>query len=93
MDPNSTFIKNLYRRFINFRITSKGFAATKYFGTVEDFARLRRNGKCNINSFEIMIHPTFDKEKLLIDDISKEPLEEYVANIYEYQSAVSFGGT
>jgi len=90
LDPDSIWIKNLYRRYLNFRFVSKGVAATKYFGTVEDFVRLRKNSKHSINSFEIMIHPVFNKEKVLIDNISKKPLVQYVANIYGYENAVPF---
>lgn len=90
LDPDSTFIKNLYRRLVNIRIILKGAAATKYFGTVEDFVRLKQNTNCNTISFEIMIHPTFNTEKLLIDDISNEQLDEYVARVVEYKKAISF---
>jgi len=90
LDPNSTFIKNLYRRFFNVRIMLNGAAATKYFGTVKDFVRLQENTNCFTFSFEIMVHPTFSKNKLLIDSISNEKLDEKVARIVEYKKAISF---
>jgi len=90
LDPNSTFMKNLYRRLVNIRIIKEGTAATKCFGTVEDFVRLKQTTNYNTTSFEIMIHPIFNTEKLLIDAISNEPLDEYVGRIVEYMKAISF---
>lgn len=90
LDPNSTFIRNLYRRLFNLRIRSKGAAATQCFGTVEDFISLRSSGNYNTSSFEIMIHPVFDDEGLLIDDSSREPLGQYVTKVCGYRNAVPF---
>jgi predicted glycoside hydrolase/deacetylase ChbG (UPF0249 family) len=90
LDTNSIWFKNLYRLSLNMRIALNGAAATRYFGTVEDYLRLQRKTDRDTNSFEIMIHPSFDKEQLLIDDISKEPLGQYVAKIVEYRNAISF---
>lgn len=93
LDPNSTWIKNLYRRFLNLRIMLKGAAATEYFGTVEDFVRLKQITKHNssISSFEVMIHPVFNEDRILIDKISKEKLEQYIARVDGYRHAISFG--
>jgi predicted glycoside hydrolase/deacetylase ChbG (UPF0249 family) len=90
LDPSSTRLKNLYRKFLNLRIRANGAAATQYFGTVEDFCYLERKTKNSMPSFEVMIHPAFSEKQILIDDLSKKPLDEYITVIEEYNHAVSY---
>lgn len=89
-DPDSMLLKNLYRRLVNTRIMLRGSAATKYFGTIEDFTMIQSRCIDNPSSFEIMIHPVYDREKMLIDNISKKPLNQYVTMVNGYKGAVSF---
>ena len=92
-DTRTTWIKRLYRRCFNLRLMTAGFAATRHCCMVEDIEYLkRRKGQNSANdALEIMIHPVFDERRVLIDSISREPLDRHVARVDGYGSAVSFG--
>lgn len=91
--PNTGWVKVTYKWGLNKRIRLKGLAATRYMGTVNDYVYAKRHipANSNIGSFEIMVHPVFDETGMLIDKISKEPLDQYVAKVVDYKSAISFG--
>jgi hypothetical protein len=94
LDPDSTWLKNRYRNLFNFRIITCGFAATRYFGEVDDLVYLRAKSNLHniaIGSFEIMIHPAFDDNRVLIDAVTRRSLDEYVRSINGYANAVSYG--
>jgi predicted glycoside hydrolase/deacetylase ChbG (UPF0249 family) len=93
LDPDSTWAKNLYRRFFNYRLMSTGVAATKYFGTIEDFVGLREKFGSNAHtqSFEIMVHPAFDGDQNLVDSVSNQLLARYLSRVDGHEMAVSFG--
>ena len=93
IDPNSSWIKNLYRRSFNLRLAIGGHTCVDNFGTVDDYLRIKQNrdGKVTMESFEIMIHPTFGDNTLLIDSTSNYPLQEYLSQVDNYDRAVSYG--
>lgn len=92
-DPNSLWIKNLYRRFFNFRLSIGGYAATKMFLMVEDYVQIvnKEKRKPLEYSFEVVVHPLFGCKEILIDKFSLEPLNQYVTKVDGYKNAVSFG--
>ena len=93
LDPNSTWIKKLYRRCLNIRLKLAGAIATQCFGTVEDYVRLHTKDASSplLNSFEIMIHPGFNERDILVDLISNRPLQQYIGLVDNYRAAIPFG--
>lgn len=83
-----------YKGAVNYKITRACLRRTKYFGGVADYKFLR--GKIGAErarrSFEIMVHPRFGTEGVLIDGKDVTPLAETVGTIDSYESAVSFTG-
>lgn len=89
IDKGSSLIKNLYRRAFNLRLKLAHKAATRYFGTVEDYIRMAP-GNSFSKSFEVVIHPAFNAEGQLIDHVSNKPLDKGVTKITNYNEAISF---
>ena len=52
--------------------------------------RLEKKGK-QIASFEVMIHPAFNEDNVIIDQISKQELNTYIKQLKNYKNAVSYG--
>jgi predicted glycoside hydrolase/deacetylase ChbG (UPF0249 family) len=95
--PGINPIKKVYKYCLNYRIQVAGLARTKYFGSIEDFLfliELRRqlSSSLILRSFEIMIHPKFNDEQILVDYPGNMPLKDAIKQIDSYEEAVSFSG-
>lgn len=77
----------------NAKLRISGVAGTEYFGDIHAFLRLKQklNSGRPLRSFEIMIHPVFDKNGELIDAMDKQPLDRWVTQVDGYRSAISYG--
>jgi len=69
-----------------------GVAGTRYFGSAEDYLHIQHlsGHRKKPPSFEVMIHPTYDCKRALIDNVLKEPLDQLITQIEEYRNAVSY---
>jgi predicted glycoside hydrolase/deacetylase ChbG (UPF0249 family) len=91
-------LRRVYKRLLNAKLNRSDLARTKYFGTVEDYLYLQQRLKpATATSFEVMIHPVFDENRMLIDgsyDVSRGiGLREEIERIGCFEDAVSFNGT
>lgn len=94
--PNLGTLKKAYKYIFNYKLRTYNLALTRYFGSVEDFVFLKNKiGSPNgMESFEVMIHPSFNDKQILVDrtnDMLLE-LEEVIKDIDSYEDAVSFKG-
>jgi predicted glycoside hydrolase/deacetylase ChbG (UPF0249 family) len=88
--PDLSFKKKLYKYFFNQQLQKIGLAKTRYFGSVSDYIFLKKKlGSQKIESFEIMIHPRFDKNNVLVNRDDPNYLKDLMKEI-PYQKAVSF---
>jgi predicted glycoside hydrolase/deacetylase ChbG (UPF0249 family) len=92
-DPNSSFIKNLYRYSLNLRLAAARCAPIEHFGTIGDYIDwMKEYGiKGKHASFEVCIHPCFTEDNVLIDIIEKRNLVEYLSPILDRTKMVSYG--
>ena len=87
--------KRIYKNLFNDWLTRKGVAATKYFGSVEDFLYSGLWNGCPMGpkeSVEIMIHPVLDDTGQIVDRDAQCSVTEVVKAIPYYDQAVSFAG-
>lgn len=85
--------KRLYRRVINMRIRRAGLAGTDYFGDPDDCRQFCEEhgatGGAGV-SWEVMVHPAFDRQGQLIDSWLKRPLEDVVRPLLVHTPASNF---
>ena len=67
---NGHYIKDTYRRLINYRIRMAGLAFSDYFETIETYNKRKKIFKNG--TVEIMVHPTLDSRGKLVDDLHRE---------------------
>ena len=88
-------LTRLYRQVVNRRLYDLGLARTNYFGTLIDYLSWAQslNPKHAIQStWEVMLHPGFGIDGLLIDTWLNEPLEASIKQLPNYNIATSFSG-
>jgi predicted glycoside hydrolase/deacetylase ChbG (UPF0249 family) len=87
-------IKNIYRYCINQKIKQAKLDRTRYFGSIYDYVYQKKKNENNkvIDSFEVMTHPAYDDQHVLIDKPTKKPFEKAIQDIDLYKEAVSFSG-
>jgi len=93
-----SLLRRVYKYLLNAKLNRSALARTEYFGTVEDYLYLQQLLEPNTAvSFEVMIHPVFDDNRMLIDgsfDVSRGiGLREEIEKIDGFEDAVSFNGT
>lgn len=59
------FYKKIVKKWFNSKLKKQGFTTTKYFGGIGDF--LQFQNLMNKGISEIMVHPDYDKDNVLID--------------------------
>jgi chitin disaccharide deacetylase len=66
----TTIRRKLYTSIFNARLELLDIGRSKFFGTVYDFSELTKQylSKKRKSSFELMVHPTLDDDKNVIDD-------------------------
>ena len=87
-------LKSIYKLAFNTKLKNANFARTKYFGSLDDYFYVKRKrcGKELNDSFEIMIHPIFDENNILVDGGNDRNLVEVIKEVDSYKDAVSFKG-
>jgi predicted glycoside hydrolase/deacetylase ChbG (UPF0249 family) len=90
--PNLNFTKRIYKKIYNHKLRRQNLARTQFLGNIEDFILLTRHqGKTkNIKSFELVVHPNYNKENVLIDSSVNKYLKDVVKIIDRYQNAISY---
>jgi predicted glycoside hydrolase/deacetylase ChbG (UPF0249 family) len=87
--------KRIYKNLFNDWLRRKGVAATKYFGSPEDFLYLANRDARAIGpeeSVEIMIHPVLDDAGEIVDRDAQCSVTELMKKLAHHDQAVSFGG-
>lgn len=91
--PNGNLLKSIYKLSFNMKLQNANFARTKYFGSLDDYFYVKKRDRKETNlSFEIMIHPSIDENKILVDGKYKRHLAEVIKGVNGYKNAVSFIG-
>jgi predicted glycoside hydrolase/deacetylase ChbG (UPF0249 family) len=93
--PGIDLPRRVYKGYLNRHLESLGLAKTRYFGVVDDYLYLKRNGasSAELRDFEVMAHPVFDARGVLVDGLFPEfSLHDLVTKIDGYTEAVSFVG-
>ena len=88
------FYKRIYRQFLNCKLKKAGLSRTLYFGSVEDYGYLIAKEGLNDKtcSIEVMIHPGYDEEGMLVDRQSMVPLDEIMNTVKSPFDSESFTG-
>jgi chitin disaccharide deacetylase len=75
-----TTAKQMYRYFLNRKINRAGLARTRYFGSANDVLFLLREKRISDagDLVEVMLHPVYDSNGLLIDLIDGSELEKII---------------
>lgn len=75
---NLGVVKRMYKGIFNRRLRREGLARTQYFGALPDYQFLieKKGGIKEIESFELLTHPQYDENGILIDRILQRPLEQ-----------------
>lgn len=60
-----------------------GLRTTEYFGTVENFEEFRKANRLAGGSFEILTHPSLDKQGVLIDHLDNLPLDDRLTRAFQ----------
>lgn len=88
------FYKKIVKNLFNKKLKKQGFATTDYFGGMDDFFLM--NEKMDEGLCEIMVHPDYDKDGVLVDRVDfldgfavGEPLEKIKA-LLEDKELVSY---
>ncbi len=76
--PELGLAKRFYKTIYNRKLKKEGLARTQYFGALDDYNHLieKRMNTDTIKSFELLIHPKYDDDGILLDGVSKWPLEQ-----------------
>lgn len=72
--PSHGLIRSLKSRWYNGWLEAQGMRGVRYFGGVDDIAWLRRAPRGL--SVEIMVHPTFDADGVIVDGPSRLPVAD-----------------
>lgn len=67
---NGHYIKDTYRRFVNYRVKRAGLQFSDYFETIYTYNNRKKYFKDGV--VEIMVHPTLDQHGKLVDDLHRE---------------------
>lgn len=92
--PQQKIYKTIYRHILNYRFRKAGLSRTLYFGSVGDYAYLVREKGLNdkTRSAEVMLHPVYDEQGILIEGQAGVPLNEAMNMIKPGSDAESFAG-
>ena len=66
---SGSFLKTAYRKYINSLIRRHGLQFSEYFETVQSYQQRKKNNRGGVT--EIMVHPTFDEQGVLVDELNK----------------------
>lgn len=86
-------VKRVYKWAYNQRLRQAGLKKVKYFGSIDDIVDLMEHERGNkvARSCEIMVHPLFDRERVLTDN-GTIPLDSSLRRIEQINEAVSYIG-
>lgn len=73
--------KRIAKSGFNRWLTIQGLRGTDYFGTVDNFADFKAANLLAGYSFEIMTHPSFDANGILIDHVENLPLTDRLTDV------------
>lgn len=77
-----TSAKSVAKACFNQVIAAWSLRGTDYFGTVENFEDFRTNGRLQGASLEILTHPSFDQDGVLIDHLDGQPLADRLSHAF-----------
>lgn len=83
------------RAVYNRLVRRAGMAATRYFGDIDDYRRLREVRAEGLHDFELMTHPQLDARGRVVDIHCSQAgleLEQILADVVGIEGAVSFAG-
>jgi len=69
-------LRAAYRRMVNYRISRAGLARAEYFGSWEDWEFAIRQGIRPVGEIEIMVHPQYVENEILVDATCGKNLAE-----------------
>jgi predicted glycoside hydrolase/deacetylase ChbG (UPF0249 family) len=89
-----SMINRVYRHILNYRLKRANLAGTRYFGSVADYVRLSRSigAKRAAESIEIMVHPVYNSEGILVEWSSGHKLDQIEVELNLRNLAVSYSG-
>lgn len=90
--PHMGLHRRMYKRLMNGRFKRAGVDRTRYFGSINDYVYRKMHSNKAAESFEVMVHPRYDRDDRLIDDPNADLLEDRIRRIESYRTAVSFSG-
>jgi predicted glycoside hydrolase/deacetylase ChbG (UPF0249 family) len=92
--PQQKFYKTIYRQILNYRFKKAGLSRTLYFGSAADYAYLiGERGLSDITrSAEVMLHPAYNEQGMLVEKQDGIPLNEIMNMIKPDHLAESFAG-
>jgi predicted glycoside hydrolase/deacetylase ChbG (UPF0249 family) len=75
------FANRLYKAWYNKRLKRAGFAHTRWLGNLDDYRYLKTSGVplANLESFELVTHPSIRNGILIDADYPERPLEQLLA--------------
>ncbi|HQX53055.1 MAG TPA: ChbG/HpnK family deacetylase [Planctomycetaceae bacterium] len=77
-----TSVKQFSKSCFNQMIAFHGLRGTDYFGAVSNFEQFRNANLLGRASFEILTHPSFDEQGVLIDHVENYPLAGRLATAF-----------
>jgi predicted glycoside hydrolase/deacetylase ChbG (UPF0249 family) len=93
MDPLPiTSPKRIAKACFNRWIAISGLHRTSYFGTVENLERFRAGGRLSNLSIEVLTHPSFDQDGILIDHLDNLPLFDRLKQAFRGVQLSSYAG-
>lgn len=83
-------IKNVYRVWFNRNLRGLGLAAVDVFAKPKKIAARPHHGKTRLWSAEVMVHPNYDGNGVLVESLCGTPLHDYLRPILAFAPFVSF---
>ena len=95
---NMGFVKKCYKYVVNHKLFASRLAASKYFGSAEDYLFMRerlgvKDSSRLTESLEVMVHPQLDALGQVVNSPGGRPLFDVVSVLPFYRNAVSFSGS
>jgi len=93
MAESNTVVRSAYTAIYNKYLKYRQLSKTDYFGSIDQFVKFKRKHSgitASRKSFELMTHPIFNDRGVIIDALSKRPMEQLIEDAGLSYSAKSF---
>ncbi len=86
----ATSFKRIAKTCFNRWIESCGLRTSKFFGSVKNFEDFRTTSRVAGHSFEILTHPSFNKQGVLVDHLDNLPLVDRLTHAFRGMTLSGF---